>query len=75
MEFSRQKSWSGLPFLSLGDLPYPGIEPRSPALQADSLLSEPLGKTWAPLNSRFEELTHNMTVLRDGPIEGIIKAL
>ena len=43
MELSRQEYWSGLPFPSTGDLPYPGIEPRSPALHADSLLSEPLG--------------------------------
>ena len=35
MEFSRQKYWSGLPFPSPGDLPDPGIEPRSPTLQAD----------------------------------------
>ena len=35
MEFSRQEYWSGLPFPSLGDLPNPGVEPRSPALQAD----------------------------------------
>ena len=40
MGFSRQEYWSGLPFPSLGDLPDPGIEPESPALQADSLLSE-----------------------------------
>ena len=39
MEFSRQEYWSGLPFPSPGDLPDPGIEPRSPALQADSLPS------------------------------------
>ena len=38
--FSRQEYWSGLPFLSPGDLPDPGIEPRSPALQTDSLLTE-----------------------------------
>ena len=37
MEFSRQEHWSGLPFLSPGDLPNLGIEPRSPELQADSL--------------------------------------
>ena len=43
MGFSRQEYWSGLPFLSLGDLPNPGIEPGSPALQADSLPSEPPG--------------------------------
>ena len=44
MEFSRQEYWSGLPFPSPGDLPDPGIEPRSPALQADTLSSEPPGK-------------------------------
>ena len=44
MKFSRQEYWSGLPFPSPGDLPDPGIEPRFPALQADSLLSEPPGK-------------------------------
>ena len=36
MEFSRQDYWSGLPCPSPGDLPDPGIEPRSPELQADS---------------------------------------
>ena len=41
---SGQEYWSGLPFHSPGDLPDPGIEPGSPALQADSLLSEPPGK-------------------------------
>ena len=40
MGFSRQKYWSGLPFPSPGDLPNPGIEPGSPALQADSLPAE-----------------------------------
>ena len=44
MEFSRQEYWSGLPFPSPGDLPNPGIEPESPALQADALLSELPGK-------------------------------
>ena len=43
MEFSRQESWSGLPFPSPEDLPDPGIEPGSPALQADTLRSEPPG--------------------------------
>ena len=43
-EFSRQEYWTGLPFPSPGDLPDPGIEPRSPALQADALPSEPPGK-------------------------------
>ena len=45
MEFSRQEYWSGLSFPSPGDLPNPGIEPGSPALQADALPSEPPGKT------------------------------
>ena len=44
MGFSRQDSWSGLPFPSPSDLPDPGIESRSPGLQGDTLLSEPLGK-------------------------------
>ena len=44
MEFSRQEYWSGVPFSSPGDLPNPGIEPRSPTLQADALPSEPPGK-------------------------------
>ena len=42
--FSRWEYWSGLPFPSPGDLPDPGIEPGSPALQADSLPTEPPGK-------------------------------
>ena len=44
MEFFRQEYWSGLPFPSPGDLPNPGIKPESPALQADSLPSEPPDK-------------------------------
>ena len=41
---SQQEYWSGLPFPSPGDLPQPGSEPRSPALQADSLPTEPPGE-------------------------------
>ena len=44
MEFSRPEYWSGYPFLSPGNLPNPGIEPRYPALQADSLPAELQGK-------------------------------
>ena len=44
MGFSRQECWSGLPSPSPGDLPDPGIEPGSPALQKDALPSEPPGK-------------------------------
>ena len=43
-EFSKPEYWSGYPFLSPGDLPNPGIKPRSPAFQADSLPAEPQGK-------------------------------
>ena len=45
MEFSRQEYWSGLPFPSPGGLPDPGIEPGSPALQADSVPFEPPGRS------------------------------
>ena len=45
MEFSWQQYWSGLSFPSPGDLPNQGIKSGSPALQANSLLSEPPGKT------------------------------
>ena len=45
MNFSRREYWSGLPFPSPGDLPDPGNEPRSPALQAEALTSEP---PWNP---------------------------
>ena len=46
--FSRQEYWSGLPCPPPGDLPNPGIEPRSLTLQADSVLSQPPGK---PMNT------------------------
>ena len=54
MGFSRQEYWSGLPFPSPGDLPDPGIKPRSPALEADALTSEPPGKpiVWPQVNNR-----------------------
>ena len=56
--------WSGLPFPSPGDLPDPGIEPRSPVLQADSLPSEPPGKPLhiiVPLNvcGKLQRITQN----------------
>ena len=44
MEFSRPEYWSGQPFPSPGGLPNPGVKPRSPALQADSLPVEPHGE-------------------------------
>ena len=57
MGFSRQEYRSGLPFPSPGDLPDPGIEPGSPALQADSLPTELQGKSfhfcWMPIDVCF----------------------
>ena len=50
MRFPREEYWSELPCPPPGDLPKPGMEPRSPTLQADSLLSEPPGK---PTSSNF----------------------
>ena len=50
MGFSRQECWSGLPSPSPGDLPNPGIEPRSPALYTDALPSEPPGKPIAEVH-------------------------
>ena len=55
MGFTRQEYWSGLPFPSPGDLPNPGIEPRSPTLQADALTSEPPGKP----STQIANVEHN----------------
>ena len=53
MAFPRQEYWSGLLFPFPGDLPNPGIEPRSPALQAGSLPSKPQGKPlWYVLSAK-----------------------
>ena len=57
IEFSRQECWSGLSFPSPGDLPDPGNETGSPALQADSLPSVPPGKPSNPF-SRLDELNY-----------------
>ena len=51
--FSRQGYWSGLPCPPSSGLPNPGIKPRSPALQVDSLLSEPPGKLLFPCYSQY----------------------
>ena len=57
MGFSRQEYWSELLFPSPGDLPNPGIEPGSPALQADSLPTEVWGKTsWKMLGCMKHKL-------------------
>ena len=62
MGFSRQEHWSGLPCPPPGDLPNPGIEPRSPTLQADSLPSEPPGKFNRVLVSFYVEWGINIPV-------------
>ena len=54
MGFSRQEYWSELPFLSPVDLPNPGIEPESPALQTDALPSEPPGKCKSNIQSKHD---------------------
>ena len=56
MEFSRQAYWSRWPFLPLGDLPDPGIDPRSPAMQVNSLPSEPPGKPTSKNVTKATEL-------------------
>ena len=58
MQFSSPEYWSGSPFPSPGDLPNPGIKPRSPTLQADLLPAEPQGKPYyaiKPLMNTWEE--------------------
>ena len=67
MEFSRQEYWSGLPFPSPGDLPDPGIKSRSPALQADSLPSEPPGKTQVLAEEIEKKQVNRHRVLGGGP--------
>ena len=57
MGFSRQEYWIGLLFPSPGDLPDPGIEPRSPTLQADALTSEPPGKLLLIVLPEFSHIT------------------
>ena len=58
MQFSSPEYWSGSPFPSPGDLPNPGIKPRSPTLHADLLPAEPQGKPYyaiKPLMNTWEE--------------------
>ena len=61
MGFPRQECWSGLPFPSPGDLPDPGIESGSPALQADALPSEPPGKP-IPKKGNAKERSNYCTI-------------
>ena len=63
MGFSGQGFWSGLPCPPPGDLPNPGIEPRSPALQADSLLLMPFGKSSMKYYSEHKLMNTNSPLL------------
>ena len=63
MGFSRQEYWKGLPFPPPGDLPNPGIKPRSSTLQADSLLSEPLAKSH--IKKRQQEHTEELNTQKN----------
>ena len=79
--FSRQEYWSGLSFPSPGDLPDPGIESRSPTLQADALPSKPPGKTIISYAAAAKSLRSCPTLCDpvDGsppgsPIPGILQA-
>ena len=60
MGFPGQEYWHGLPFPFPGDLPEPGIEPVSPALQAESLQSEPPGKPLCLHSSPFVQVGASM---------------
>ena len=62
MGFFRQESWSGLPFSSSRELPDPGFEPEYPALQADSLPAESLGKPSVGLDKYREVLKQEKSV-------------
>ena len=74
--FSRQEHWSGLPFPSPEDLPDPGIKPRSPMMQADSLGSEPLGPILhiAVGIYRSQSPIHSSPTLPSGDHKGLFSA-
>ena len=61
MEFSRKEYWNGLPFPSPGDLPNPGIKPRSPTLQADFSQSESPGEPKKTRGGNLSLLQGNQT--------------
>ena len=77
MGFSRQEYWSGLPCPPPGDLPNPGTKPRSPTLQADSLLTESSGKTTWFLSTCKNEIrvdeTHSNNVVTYLHLSKLIK--
>ena len=75
MGFSRQEYWSGLPFPSPGDLPDPGIEPRSPALEEDSLPTELLGQPHCTISEvKVPQLRPTLGNPMDYTVHGILEA-
>ena len=81
MGFFRQEYWSGLPFPSLGDLPDPGIEPRSPALKAGTLPSELPGKPKRPnqgatkrtLSRIWDRISKNCSYIKEWDVKHILE--
>ena len=69
MGFSRQEYWSGLPFPSPGDLPNPGIKPRSPALQVDAFTSEPPRKLDILMAESEEELKNLLMKMKEESVK------
>ena len=74
MGFPRQGYWRGLQFPSPGDLSNPGIKPHSPALQADSLPSEPPGKLEDLLLMEVSQLCPTLCDPMDYTVHGILQA-
>ena len=75
MEFSRKEYWNGLPFPSPEDLPKSGKEPGSPALQADSLPSEPPGKPFEQKEDTLRvSFLHHMGKLQDPGFSSLPRA-
>ena len=72
MEFSRPEYWNGQPFPSPGDLPNPGIEPRSPTLQVDSLPAEPPGKPQMVKNLPAMQETWVQSLGQENPLEKVM---
>ena len=68
MGFPRQEHWKGLPFLSPGDLPDPGIKPVSHALQADSFITEPPGKLTLYMHTKKKNAVDKLWDIVKSPV-------
>ena len=71
MGFSRKEHWSGLPFPSPEDLPYPGIEPGSPSLQADSLPFELPGKQGTNCVFLVAQMVKNLPAMQETRVQSL----